>query len=170
MIINSKKVKTEALLLICRDLINSYNTQDDNMFDISDEIKTFMNQRIEQLLKAINIAIQPIDYYTRNAKVSRISIILNTYQYINKSLSKEFQNGEKFNPSMLCFALLSTWFAELDVTIDDKEFIFFCVYPYSEIYDKLLLEVNNNEFKNLNISMLNIAEKSMFNLFKYKLK
>ena len=127
MIINSTKVKTEALLLFCRDLITSYNRDNDDMFSINSNIKTFMNDRIEQLLKAINISVQPIDYYTRNSKVSRISIILKTYQYINNSVSKQLKDGDKFNPSMLCFALLSTWFAELDITKEDKEFLFFSI-------------------------------------------
>ena len=169
MVINSTKVKTEALLLFCRDLITSYNSNDD-IFLVNDEVKSFINVRVEQLLKAINISTQPIDYYVRNSKVSRISMILKTYTFINKNISKQFENGEKFNPSMLCFALLSTWFAELDLTKDDKEFIYFCLYPYSEVYDKLLLDIQSDEYKQLNISMLNIAESSMFNLYKYKFK
>ncbi len=170
MIINSSKIKTEALLLICRDLITSYNKNDDEMFMVNNEIKIFMNIRVNQLLEAINLAVQPIDYYTRNSNVSRIAIIIKTYQFINKNISKQIKTGEKFNPSMLCFTLLSTWFAELNVTQENKELIFFSIYPYSEIYDKLLLEINSDEYKQLNISMLNIAEKSMFALFKYKFK
>ena len=170
MIINSTKVKTEALLLFCRDLITSYKTSEDDIFKINHDISSFMNERIEQLLKAINISVQPIDYYIRNNKVSRISMIVKTYEYINKSISKELKKGEEFNPSMLCFAILSTWFAELDVTDNDKEFLFFSIYPYSEIYDKLFLEIQNEEYKNLNFVMLNIAEKCMFNLYKYKFK
>jgi len=169
MVINSTKVKTEALLLFCRDLITSYKSNDD-IFLVNDDVKSFINARVEQLLKAINISTQPIDYYIRNSKVSRISMILKTYTFINKNISKQFENGERFNPSMLCFALLSTWFAELDLTKDDKEFIYFCLYPYSEVYDKLLLDIQSDEYKQLNISMLNIAESSMFNLYKYKFK
>ncbi len=170
MIINSTKVKTEALLLFCRDLINSYNNSEDDIFSINIDIKSFMDTRINQLLKAINISVQPIDYYLRNNKVSRIAMIVKTYQYINNSISKQLKDGQQFNPSMLCFALLSTWFAELDITKDDKEFIYFSIYPYSEIYDKLFIEIANKEYRNLNISMLNIAENTMFNLHKYRFK
>ncbi len=170
MIINSSKVKSEALLLFCRDLIDSYKNSKDQLFDISTDINNFIDEQIEQLGKAINITVQPIDYYIRNAKVTRISIILNTYNYINKNISKLLKDGDRFNPTMLCFSLLSTWFAELSIGKNDKEFLYFCLYPYSEIYDKLLLNTNNIEYKNLNITMLNMAEDTVIKLDSYKFK
>ncbi|MDC0933123.1 hypothetical protein OAR97_04680 [Arcobacteraceae bacterium] len=170
MIINSSKVKTEALLLFCRDLIDSYKNSKDDIFDLSIELMEFVDSRTTQLHKAINISVQPIDYYLRNQKVSRISMILKTYEFINKNITKLLQNNAKFNPSMLCFALLSTWFAELGHENKSKEFLFFTIYPYSEIYDKLLLKLDNNEYKSLNISMLHISEKTIFKLNSYRFK
>ena len=170
MVINISKVKTEALLLFCRDLVDSYDKNDSNIFDIEDDIKEFIDERIKGIQKAINIAVQPIDYYIRNAQVSRISLIVKTYEYINKTISKRFRDGDMFNPSMLCIALLSTWFAELSACEEDKEFIYFTIYPYSEVYDKLLINIQNNEFKNLNINMLNIAEDTIVKLHNYRFK
>ena len=170
MIINSSKVKSEALLLFCRDLINSYKDIDDELYTDKIELKKFIDIRTKQLLKAINSTIQPTDYYTRNLRVSRISIIFKTYQYINSMISKQLQNGSIFNPSMLCFTLLSTWFAELTHGENHKEFLFFYIYPYSEIYDKLLLNLNDPEYKSLNLAMLNIAENTMLNLNNYRFK
>lgn len=169
MIINSSKVKTEALLLFCRDLIDSYKNSKD-IFNVSDETTLFIDHRIEQLLKAINIVIQPTDYYIRNERVSRISLIIKTYKFINKNISIYLKEGDRFNPSMLCFALLSTWFAELQVGEEDKEFIYFSIYPYGEVYDKLLVNIDNHEFRSLNIAMLNLAENTVFKLHDYKFK
>ena len=169
MIINSSKIKTEALLLFCRDLINSYiNTQD--LYDDKVQIKQFIDKKINLLLKAINTIVQPSDYYIRNQRVSRIMFIYKTYEYLNRLISKQLNKGDRFNPSMLCFAMLSTWFAELNQGNNDKEYLYFCIYPYSEIYDKLLLNLNDLEYKNLNINMLNIAENSIYKLHNYRFR
>lgn len=170
MIINTTKVKSEALLLFCRDLIVSYKNNDQNQYDVDKQTIEYIDSQIEHILKAINIAAQPIDYYVRNQKVSRIAFILKSYQFINKQVSKSFKEGDSFNPSMLCFALLCSWFAELRISQDDKEYIFFCLYPYGEVYDKLLLNNSNSEYKNLNIKMLTIAENAIVNFHKYRLQ
>jgi hypothetical protein len=170
MIINSSKVKTEALLLFCRDLIVSYKMDKNKLFNIDNETTKFIDERIDQLLSAINLVIQPIDYYLRNSKISRISIILKSYDFITKNITKNFNEGDQFNPSMLCFALLCSWFAELSINEDDKEFIYFSIYPYGEIYDKLLLNISNDNYKHLNILMLNIAEDTINKLYSYRFK
>jgi len=170
MIINSSKVKTEALLLFCRDLIDSYKNNQDELFNVSDDLKQFVDERITQLHKAINVCAQPIDYYIRNQRVSRITMILKTYEYINKNITKLLKKDTRFNPTMLCFALLSTWFAELGNEVDSKEFLFFSLYPYGEIYDKLLLNLDNVEYRDLSISMLNVSEATIFKLNSYRFK
>ena len=170
MIINSSKVKTEALLLFCRDLIESYKINKNQLFDIDNRTEQFIDERIEQLLDAINFVVQPIEYYLRNSKVSRISIILKSYNFISKQVSKNFNQGDPFNPSMLCFGLLCSWFAELCINKEDKEFLYFSIYPYSEIYDKLLLNNTDLNYKSINISMLTIAENSINKLYTYRFK
>ena len=170
MIISSSKVKTEALLLFCRDLIESYKTSENQLFNIDDDIKKFIDERSEQLLDAINLIVQPIEYYLRNSRVTRIGVILKSYNFISTQVSKYFNKGDPFNPSMLCFGLLCSWFAELSINENDKEFLYFSIYPYGEIYDKLLLNISNKEYKKLNIDMLNIAENSIHKLYKYRFK
>ena len=168
MVINSSKIKTEALLLFARDLIDSYKSSNNELFDIDENIKKFIDNKIEQLSKAINIVVQPTPYYLRNKNVSRITMILKTHKYLNTNISKYFKDGDKFNPSMLCFALLCSWFAEHSIT--DKEFIFFSLYPYDEIYDKLLINIPSSEYRVLNITMLNIAEEVIYKLYSYRFK
>jgi len=170
MIINTSKVKTEALLLFSRDLIDSYINNKDELFELNSDLKEFVEIRTSQLQKAINVSVQPIDYYLRNKNVSRILMILKSYEFINKNISKHLKNNSRFNPSMLCFSLLSTWFAEMQKENGSKEFLYFSIYPYGEIYDKLLLNIDNSEFKNLNITMLNIAEDTIFKLNQYRFK
>ena len=170
MIINISKVKSEALLLFCRDLIESYKKNDQNTFDINQELKLFIDERTDHLLKAINVYCQDIPYYIRNKQVSRIGLIIKSYDFINKTLSKKFQKQQLFNPAMLCFTLLSTWFAELSQSEDDTQFIFFTRYPYGEIYDKLLLEVEDPQYRKLNLSMLEIAEEVIIKLNNFRFK
>jgi len=169
MIINSYKVKTEALLLLCRDIIDSYSKESSSIFTISKEKIEFIDNRIKDLLKSLNIVLQPNDYYIRNHLVSRINIILKTHSYLQKTIQKYFKDGDKFDPAMLCFALLSTWFAELGRG-NFKEFIYFTIYPYSEVYDKLLINIQDQEFRTLNIKMLTIAEETIIKLDNYKFK
>lgn len=170
MVINLSKVKSESLLLFCRDLIESYKQNDVDTFDIDNEIKEFVDTRVDQLLKAINVSCQPISYYIRNKQVSRIAMIIKGYDFINKTLSDKFKKEQMFNPAMLSFTLLSTWFAELSQCEDDKEFLFFTRYPYGEVYDKLLIEIEDSEYRKLNLSMLNIAEDTIIKLNNYRFK
>jgi len=168
MIINIEKIKTEALLLICRDIIESYKDQN-SAIEFPNDMVEFIDNRIDDLLKSLNVVLQPNDYYIRNKRVSRINIILKTHHYLQKNLSSYFTKNQLFDPAMLCFALLSTWFAEFQRG-QFKEFIYFTIYPYSEVYDKLLLNIEDKNFKTLNISMLNIAEQVILKLDRYKLR
>ncbi len=167
MILNVSKIKTEALLLFCRDLIDAY-AQTDNIFNIDDEIKVYVNDTIVQLQKAINQIVQPQQYYIDNSRNTRIRSILKSYEYINRSISAHLSPGQRFNPAMLCFSLLTTWFAEFRYESQSKIFIYFTIYPYGNIYDKLLLNLTNDEYKALNISMIQIAEDVMIKLHRYR--
>jgi hypothetical protein len=168
MIINLKSAKTESLLLFCRDLIDSYEKNSDELFDVDDGLKNFVASHIEQLKKGINAILQPNEYYIRNMTVSRIRIIVKYYNFINKQVSKKLENDARFNPSMLCFSMLATWFKELGNVSSSKEFIFFNIYPYGDIYDSLLINIQDSEYKKLNISMISIAEDIMIKLNKEK--
>ena len=166
MVINISSVKSEALLLFCRDLIDSYKNNDDNIFSTNKSFKLFVNNHIEDLQKAINVVLQPNEYYIRNIRVARIKVIIKFYNVINELISKHLENNKNFNPAMLCFALLATWFKELDHETTSKEFLYFGLYPYGEIYDNFIINIKNKEYKMLNIKMIQIAEETMLNLNK----
>lgn len=170
MIIHPLKIKSEALLLFCRDLIESYKTNNENIFSIDQKSVEYIDTQIEQIIKAINISCQPIDYYIRNQKVTRIQYIIKSYQWINTQLHKKMKPNAPFNPSMLCFALLSTWFAELSIGEDDKEFLYFCIYPYSEVYDQLLIHTQSAPYKEMNLLMLQIAEEIIFKFHPFRFR
>jgi len=170
MIIDIVSLKTEALLLFCRDLINTYNEENhspqNTIFIADNYLKGFIKNHIDNLQKGINAILQPNEYYLRNMKVTRIRLILKLYNQINKMVSNHLKNDNRFNPSMLLFAMLATWFKELGYENNSKEFIFFSIYPYSEIYDILLLNVKDLEYKKLNINMIQIAEDVIIRLNK----
>ena len=170
MVINPTLVKTEALLLYCRDLIDSYKNLSQDTFNIDHESKEYINTCTLELLDVINKIVQPIDYYIRNARVSRIALILKSYKFIDKSITKQLKKGEKFNPSMLCFSLLCSWFAEKDLNHITKEYLFFTIYPYGEIYDKILFNNKNLDYRAVNMSMINLAENTTNRYNNYKFK
>ena len=168
MILNTSKIKTEALLLFCKDIILSYKQKEDESFDVNDEVKEYVNSVTEDFLKQLQFLTKPNDYYLRQKNNSKIKAILDTYNFINKSLSQELQNRKTFNPSMLYLSLMATWFAEYSKESKSKEFIYFSMYPHADIYDKLLINVKDTNFKALNISMIDTAEKIIYKLNNYK--
>lgn len=170
MILNLSKIKTEALLLFCKDLIISYQNNDAKLFDVDLEVDEFMTNISKEILKSIETITFPSEYYLNNRKHYRISAVLKAYNFINSEISKEFSNEAEFNPSMLYFALLATWFRELGHESKSKEYIYFLIYPYANVYDKLLLNIKDEKFKLLNISMIKIAERVMCRLEKLSLK
>ncbi len=172
MILNLSQIKTEALLLFCKDLILSYKDKDKYFIDLDKNIYKYINDVSDEILKQIIRVTFTSDYYLKNSKHYRIKAVLEVYNYINIQISRELENKKVFNPAMLYFSLLSMWFNELSKEKRSKEYIFFILYPYANIYDKLLLNIKNKEFKNLNVSMIEISEKVIYNLdfFSFKKK
>ncbi|NQY95448.1 MAG: hypothetical protein HRT43_14875 [Campylobacteraceae bacterium] len=168
MILNTSKIKTEALLLFCKDIILSYKDKEDAYFNVNDEVKSYVNGVTDDFLKQLHISTRPNDFYLRQKNNSKIKAILEAYNFLNKNLSLELQNVKTFNPSMLYLSLMATWFAELSKESKSKEFIYFSMYPYADIYDKLLINVKDTNFKALNINMIDIAETIIFRLDNYK--
>ena len=171
MILNLSKIKTESLLLFCRDLILSYKDKVDleNSGVDKDIIENFNNIGIN-MLKEIKKVTYSDTYYLNNRKTSRVKAILEGYNFINKEISKNLKENQSFNPSMLYFSLLALWFKELNKESRSKEYIFFIIYPYFHAYDKLLVEMKNKEFKKLNIEMIELAEKVIYKFDKYSFK
>ena len=168
MILNLSKIKTESLLLFCRDLILSYKDKDDiQKYIIDKEVIEKFNNIGNDMLKQISNVTFPQEYYLENRKHYRIKAILDGYNFINKEISKNLKQNEEFNPSMLYFSLLAMWFKELNKESRSKEYIYFLLYPYSQVYDKLLIEIKNKEFRNLNIKMIELAESVIFKFDKF---
>ena len=144
MILNLSKIKTESLLLFCRDLILSYKDKVDleNSGVDKDIIENFNNIGIN-MLKEIKKVTYSDTYYLNNRKTSRVKAILEGYNFINKEISTNLKENQSFNPSMLYFSLLALWFKELNKESRSKEDIFFINYPYFHAYDKLLVEMKN---------------------------
>ena len=174
MILNLSKIKTEALLLFCKDLIASYIDKEDKLFDVDEETNNYIDEISNAMYKQMKNVTFPNDYYIENSKHYRIKAVLKAYNFINKELTKEFEQNENtgkvFNPAMLYFSLLAVWFKELDKESKSKEYIYFTIYPYSNIYDKLLVNIKDEEFKKLNISMIEIAEKIIYKLDRVSFK
>jgi len=170
MIINLSKIKTEALLLLCKDLISSYENSEDIDFSIDKNIKDYIDEISKDILKELKKVTRDNDFYIKNKSSSRIKSILKAYNFINKELSLEFQDSVEFNPSMLYISLLAMWFKELEKESKSKEYIYFFIYPYSNVYDKLLLNIKDEKFRNLNIKMIDIAERVILKYDKYLLK
>ena len=161
MVINLSSVKTEALLLFCRDLIEAYENNSSQIYNVDKDTKEFIALNINDLKRAINVVLQKNEYYIKNARVTRIRIILNYYNQINKLITNKLEKNTQFNPSMLCFSLLATWFKELEHQEKSKEFLYFTLYPYGEIFDALIIKKKDKEYKNLNIKMIEISEYAM---------
>lgn len=159
MIINLSKIKTEALLLLCKDIISSYEDKDIDIFSIDKEIKEYMNDVSKDMLKQLKNVTRDNSFYLENRNSYRINAILKAYNFLNQELSTTFKNGVEFNPSMLYFSMLAMWFKELGKEAKSKEYIYFLIYPYANVYDKLLLNIKDEKFKLLNIKMIEIAEK-----------
>ena len=164
MILNLSQIKTEALLLFCKDLILSYKDKDEYFSNLHKDIYKDINNISNEMLKQITSVTFTGDYYLKNSKHYRIKAVLEAYHYINRQISKQLEDKKVFNPAMLYFSLLSMWFNELSKERKSKEYIYFILYPYVNMYDKLLVNITNKEFKKLNVAMLEIAEKTIYNL------
>ncbi len=167
MILNTSKIKTEALLLFCKDLILSYRDKNIKLFDVNDYINEYINNISDDMLKQIQNVTQTSDIYIKNRKHFRIKAVLDAYNFINKEISNELTQDKAFNPAMLYFSLLAVWFKELDKETKSKEYIYFLIYPYTSVYDKLLVNIKDENFKLINISMIGIAERVIFKLDRY---
>ena len=168
MILNVSKIKTESLLLFCKDLIISYKDRVDvNDYGMDKEVIEKFNNIGNDMLKQILNVTFPQNYYLQNRKHYRIKAVLDGYNFINDEISKNLKENEAFNPSMLYFSLLAVWFKELNKESRSKEYIYFLLYPYSQVYDKLLIEIKNKEFRTLNIKMIELAENVIYKFDKY---
>ena len=171
MILNVSKIKTESLLLFCKDLILSYKDQSDiEKYLMDKEVIEKFNNIGNDMLKQISNITYPENYYLENRKHYRIKVVLDGYNFINNEISKNLKQNEEFNPSMLYFSLLALWFKELNKESKSKEYIYFILFPYANVYDKFLVEIKDKDFKLLNIKMIELAEKVIYKFDKYNFR
>ncbi len=171
MILNVSKIKTESLLLFCKDLILSYKDQSDiEKYLMDKEVIEKFNNIGNDMLKQISNITYPQNYYLENRKHYKIKSILDGYNFINNEISKNLKQNEEFNPSMLYFSLLALWFKELNKESKSKEYIYFILFPYANVYDKFLVEIKDKDFKLLNIKMIELAEEVIYKFDKYNFR
>jgi hypothetical protein len=168
MILNLSKIKTESLLLFCKDLILSYKDKEDiSVYGMDKEVVEKFNITALDMLKNIEKVTFPSEYYLKNKDHYRIKAILDAYNFINKEISKELAKDNSFNPSMLYFSLLALWFKELNKESKSKEYIYFTIYTYANVYDEFLVGIKNQEFRTLNIKMIELGERIILKLDAY---
>ena len=71
---------------------------------------------------------------------------------------------------MLYFSLLAVWFKELNKESKSKEYIYFTIFTYGKVYDEFLVNIKDENFKKINISMILLAEKIIYKFDKYAFK
>ena len=99
MILNLSKIKTESLLLFCKDLILSYKDNEDlENYGVDKEIlEEFNNIGNDMLKQILNVTLSQ-NYYLENRKHYRIKAILDGYNYINTEISKNHKQNKEYNP------------------------------------------------------------------------
>lgn len=158
MIININKIKTEALLIFCRDLISSY--QDAPLiFEIDKNFLQYFTNETNAIAKEINRLLKPNSFYVQNKNHFKIKSVLLAYNEINKITSKYLKTDQPFNPMLFYLSLLTNWFVELGKEKNSKEFIFFNIYPFCELYDQFLFKIQDPNYKVLNFKTMDLAEK-----------
>ena len=171
MILNVSKIKTQSLLLFCKDLILSYKDKLDlENYGVDKDVIENFNNIGNDMLKQISNITYPQNYYLENRKHYKIKSILDGYNFINNEISKNLKQNEEFNPSMLYFSLLALWFKELNKESKSKEYIYFILFPYANVYDKFLVEIKDKDFKLLNIKMIELAEEVIYKFDKYNFR
>ncbi len=123
MILNISKIKTEALLLFCRDLINSYQDQKSTVdYGLDNELSKEFDEIANDMLKNINLVCQPNQYYLDNRNHFRPKAILKAYNEINKLLMNNLKENQEFNPSMLYFSMIQKDLDSLQTMKQEKTF------------------------------------------------
>ena len=157
MIINVEKIKTEALLIFCKDLIIAYKNSE-IVVDIESELIEKMEIQTDLILKEIEKIIKPYDFYLQHQNNFKIKAILNAHSFLIAHCNKRFKNNQLFNPFILVLSILTYWFGEFEKGKNIKQYIFFSIYPFCEIYDNFFVKIKNTSYKIVNLKTIEIAE------------
>ena len=168
MILNLSDIKTEALLLLCRDIIEAYG-KDSDIFSLDKEIIDKIKIVVDDISKQLNKVLRPNSYYTDNQQLSKVTFTLKAYNMLNNTLSTKFKNDQLFDPFMLCISMIHTWFIELQRENKNKKYIFFLLYTYTDIFD-MIVSIKDKKYQKLSLEMMNIAESVAIDLENYNFK
>ena len=168
MILNLSDIKTEALLLLCRDIIEAYG-KDSDIFSLDKEIIDKIKIVVDDISKQLNKVLRPNSYYADNKQLSKVTFTLKAYNMLNNTLSTKFKNDQLFDPFMLCISMIHTWFIELQRENKNKKYIFFLLYTYTDIFD-MIVSIKDKKYQKLSLEMMNIAESVAIDLENYNFK
>lgn len=158
MIINISDIKTEALLIFCRDIFASYKDSS-LLLEIEPELWGYFQEQNEILLSEINAIIQPNSFYIKGSMAYKNRAIIKYYQHLNNITSSFFKTEQPFNPMLFVISLLTYWFVEYGYEKKSKKYLFFHLFPFVELYDKFLYSVNDTNYKIINITTIDISQK-----------
>lgn len=161
MILNISKLKTEALLLLCKEIIKSYLHKDEKIFFVDENTTLIIENKTYDIYQEINKVIKKDEFYIQGSNV-HAKMVMKYFNFLNKEITRELKLGEPFNPSVLLFSLLATWFLELGRESKSKEFLYFSLFTYSEIYDLMFVQTKDVKYKAMNIKMVDIAERVIY--------
>jgi len=167
-ILNLSDIKTEALLLLCRDIIEAYG-KDSDIFSLDKEIIDKIKIVVDDISKQLNKVLRPNSYYADNKQLSKVTFTLKAYNMLNNTLSTKFKNDQLFDPFMLCISMIHTWFIELQRINKNKKYIFFLLYTYTDIFD-MIVSIKDKKYQKLSLEMMNIAESVAIDLENYNFK
>lgn len=158
MIINISDIKTEALLIFCRDIFASYKNSP-LVLDITPELWRYFNEQSELLLNQINAIIHPNDFYIKGSNAYKNRTIIKYYEHLNSITSSCFKEQQPFNPMLFVISLLTYWFVEYGHEKKSKKYLFFHLFPFVELYDKFLYDVSDTNYKIINITTIDLSQK-----------
>lgn len=161
MIVNISKIKTEALLLFTKELIKSYIYKDEKIFFVDETTTKFIEDKTYDIYKNIIKTIHKDEVYTSGSNVHS-RLVMKYVDFLNRQITKELKMGEPFNPAVLLFSMLATWFLELGHESKSKEYIYFSLFTYGEIYDLMFVTTQDVAYKAMNIKMVDIAERIIY--------
>lgn len=161
MIVNISKIKTEALLLFAKELIKSYIYKDKKIFFVDEVTTKFIEDKTYDIYKNIVKTIHKDEVYINGSNI-HARLVMKYFDFLNKQITKELKMGEPFNPSVLLFSMLATWFLELGHESKSKEYIYFSLFTYGEIYDLMFVNTSDLVYKAMNIKMVDIAERIIY--------
>jgi len=169
MILQISTIKTKALLLICKELMQMYqdneaqNKLEEKVKKDKKESFESFDTSLEKLSQGMLKELKRITkfYYDLSSETSDLKnqeAIKKSFDFLNFELNAHLAKNEPFCPLMLCVSFLSFWFKDLKQEGSNKEFIYFLMFPYKQSCDEILSSKEDEKHKLLNLKMLEFSE------------